>query len=399
MDSKLIQKINLHYAAIQFIFWADYCAGWAFVTVLLLSRGFTNTHIGIITALASLLPVLLSPRLSALADKNPRFSARRQSVYLASTMLLCALALWLGKENTVINAVGFTAVGVLGILLPPFFNVILNDFSLRGINVNYGLGRGIGSGGYALFSPILGIAMERRSPDAALPIFVVLSVLLLLSLLLFRYSLPPLPAGKAAEKPLSNLAMMKKYPVFLLLVLGCALMLGGHSIVSTYMIHICERAGAGESTLGTVLSITAIVEIPMIVCFNYLLRKKPLRFWFCLCAVGYVLRQALFALAFTPAMLYAASISQLLENSLFVTCSALYVLRYLDAANQAKGQSLLYTVSSGLGPAVSLLIGGRVLDRHGIGTLMLLSVLLSSAGAVVTVLALFLPIRKKEARF
>ena len=397
MDRKLIQKINLHYAVIQFTFWAAYCAGWAFVTVILLHRGFTNTTVGIITALASLLPIFLSPKLSALADKDPRFSARRQSVFLSLVLLLCAILLWFWKTNALINTLCFTTVGVLLIMLPPFFNVILNDFTLRGLNVNYGLGRGIGSGGYALFSPILGIAIEKHSPDIALPMFVGLSALLVVCLLLFRYPLPPLPAGKAAQKPLSNLAMMKKYPVFVLLVLGCALMIGGHTIVTTYMIHICEKAGAGESAMGTVLSITAIVEIPVIVGFNFLLKRKPLRFWFSLCAVGYVLRQLLFALASTPAGLYLAALSQLLENSLFVPCSVLYVLRSLDAANQAKGQSMLYTVSSGLGPAIALLIGGRILDRSGIGSLMTFSVSLAVVGALTVILALFIPSKRKEA--
>ena len=149
--------------------------------------------------------------------------------------------------------------------------------------------------------------------------------------------------------------------------------------------------------MGTVLSITAIVEIPVIVGFNFLLKRKPLRFWFCLCAVGYVLRQLLFSLAATPVGLYLAAVAQLLENSLFVPCSVLYVLRSLDAANQAKGQSMLYTVSSGLGPAIALLIAGRILDRFDIGSLMTFSVSLAVVGALVVILALFIPSKRKEA--
>lgn len=394
LDKHMVRKVNLHYAVIQFTFWAAYCAGWAFVTVILLHRGFTNTKVGMITALAALLPMFFSPRLAALADKSPRFSARRQSVLLSLLLLLCAMMLWFWKDNAAVNAICFTATGVLLILLPPFFNVLLNDFTLRGLDVNYGLGRGIGSGGYALFSPILGVVMEKHSPDAALPLFAGLSVLLIIFLVLFRYPLPPLPPGKAAEKPLSNPAMMKKYPVFVLLVFGCALMIGGHSIATTYMIHLCEKVGAGESAMGTILAITAIVEIPVIVSFNFLLKRKPLRFWFSLCAVGYILRQVLFAVAVTPAGLYLAAAAQTLENALFVPCSVLYVLRSLDSANQAKGQSMLYTVSSGLGTALALLLGGRIMDVSGINALMVMVVVFSVAGAAIVLAALFLPDKK-----
>ena len=394
---KLIQKVNWHHAAIQACFWAGFNAIWSYITVLLLYRGFDNTQIGLISATALLLPLVLSPRLAALADKNPRFTARRIAFFLAAAMEVIVLILWCFGRFRSVNAVCFMLIGVFLTMLPPYFNVMVSDFILRGINVNYGMGRGIGSIGYAVLALILGNVLEHRSPTLVVPIYLVIGLLLLVSIGTFRYPLPPLALERTTHKPLSNGAMLKKYPAFALLALGCALLCGGHSAVSTYLIHVCHQVGQGEALMGTLLAVSAAMELPSMILFDRLVEKKPLTFWFSLSAVFYLLRQLLMTFAVSPAFLYLAAVFQFFENGMLVTATTMYVVRYLDAANQAKGQSLLYVFSNGVGAAAMTILCGRLVDAAGTKVMMLAVSGCMLIGVVIVLLALHLP--KKKERF
>ena len=57
MESGQLRKLNLCYAGIQSLYWAGFAAIWAFLSVLLLYRGFSNSQIGTVSALALLMPL------------------------------------------------------------------------------------------------------------------------------------------------------------------------------------------------------------------------------------------------------------------------------------------------------------------------------------------------------
>ena len=394
MKERLVNQVNWHHASMQATFWGGYCAIWSFITVFLLYRGFMNTQVGIITAVSTTIPTLIAPKLSALADKDPRFGARRQAIFYTVLLEIAAILMWGFGQNKIVDAAGYLVIGILLVIVPSYFSVMVNDFAVRGLDVNFGLGRGMGSLCYGFCSLFLGFIIERRSPLVIVPFFAVFNALMLLTIVSFRYPLPPLPVAKAADKPLSNAALLKKYPRFALLVLGCGLMVGGHGTVGTYLIHICDRVGVGESDMGIFLCICAAVEVPVMLLFNRFLHVKPLKFWLALSAIGYVVRQTVLAVATTPFLFYLGAFLQIIENSLYVPATTLYVVRYLDSANQAKGQSLIYTMSNGLGPAISLFLGGRLMDVYGVNTLMVMVVAFSVVGAAIVFTALFMPFKK-----
>ena len=60
MESGQLRRLNLCYAGIQSLYWAGFAAIWAFLSVLLLYRGFSNSQIGTVSALALLMPLARS---------------------------------------------------------------------------------------------------------------------------------------------------------------------------------------------------------------------------------------------------------------------------------------------------------------------------------------------------
>ena len=392
----LTRKINWHHAAIQGAYWASNDAIWGFIAVVLLSLGFANTQVGIITSLAALLPILTSPRLSALADKNNRFTARRLALLLTLLMELAAILLLCSLGHSVIVTVCFLVIGWCLTSTPPFFNVMFNDFSLRGLDVNYGLGRGIGSVFYAAVSLLVGLAMAHRAPTLVIPLFLVLNALTAIAVATFRYPLPPLPPQKAGDQPVSNRELLKKYPTFFLLILGWGLLFGSHNTSGTYLIHVIRKMGEGESLLGILIAVSVLMEFPSMWAFRSLLQKKSLRFWFCVSASAYVLRHIVLLVARRPLFLFLIAIIQFFETGMLVPATALYVVRYLDAANQAKGQTLMYTLSNGVIPACILFLSGRLVDVSGIDSALFLILACSMIGAAIVFAVLLLPMKKGD---
>ena len=71
MESGQLRKLNLCYAGIQSLYWAGFAAIWAFLSVLLLYRGFSNSQIGTFRRTRLNRPMAGSSRNAATASAEP----------------------------------------------------------------------------------------------------------------------------------------------------------------------------------------------------------------------------------------------------------------------------------------------------------------------------------------
>lgn len=99
MPEKQLRRMNAHYALIQGLFWGGYATIWAFLTVLLLYRGFSNSQIGVVSFLALTLPIVVQPGLAALADRDGRFTSRRLGLALVCLAATAAGVMWAWGAN------------------------------------------------------------------------------------------------------------------------------------------------------------------------------------------------------------------------------------------------------------------------------------------------------------
>ena len=145
MPEKQLRRMNAHYALIQGLFWGGYATIWAFLTVLLLYRGFSNSQIGVVSFLALTLPIVVQPGLAALADRDGRFTSRRLGVALVCLAATAAGVMWAWGANRMLTAVLYVLIGVCLTATQPFFSSMAMEWQMAGADLNFGLGRGIGS--------------------------------------------------------------------------------------------------------------------------------------------------------------------------------------------------------------------------------------------------------------
>lgn len=387
--NKLARQVDIHHAVMQGSYFAGFSAIWGFGPVLLLYWGLSNSTLGVITSLALLLPLLIQPALASLSDADPRWTSRRLALVLSLITLAAAVAMMLLPEHKTVLLVSYAVIGVTLVSTSPFFNSMVMEYHLRGVSVNYGIGRGTGSTTYAIVALVMGFVLERRSPTVILPVLLAALAVQIVSIWSFRYPLPPAPAAQEGEPPqvLGVWGLLRKYPAFPVMLVGCALLQGGHNACNTYMIHIANKAGAGESLMGIVLAASAFTELPAMALFPRMRRRFSLRPLFLVCAAAFVAKNVLFLLAQSPVLLYIASALQFFEFGIFLPATVYYAAETLDAANQAKGQGLIHVFSNGVGPAVMTAIGGWLIDRTDINVMLAAMAAAALVGFFVVALA------------
>lgn len=386
---KLARQVNIHHAVMQGSYFAGFSAIWGFGPVLLLYWGLSNSALGVVTSLALLLPLLIQPVLASLSDADPRWTSRRLALVLSLITLAAAVAMMLLPEHKTVLLVSYAVIGVTLVCTAPFFNSMVMEYHLRGVNINYGIGRGTGSTTYAIVALVMGFVLERRSPTVILPVLLAALAVQIAAVWSFRYPLPPAPAAQEGEPPqvLGVWGLLRKYPAFPVMLVGCALLQGGHNACNTYMIHIASKVGAGEGLMGVILAVSAFAELPAMALFPRMHRRFSLRTLFLVCAAAFVGKNVLFLLAQSPVLLYLAAALQFFEFGIFLPATVYYAAETLDTANQAKGQGLIHVFSNGVGPAVMTAIGGRLIDRAGINTMVAVMAAAALAGFFVVALA------------
>ena len=150
--NKLACQLNIHHAAMQSAFFAGFAAMWGFGPVLLLHYGLSNSVLGAVTSAALLIPCLLQLALASLSDADSRFTPRRLALGLSLLTLAAGAVMWLSGGHRTLLLACYTVIGICLISTCPFFNSMIMAFHIRGVPVNYGLGRGAGSVSYAWWS-------------------------------------------------------------------------------------------------------------------------------------------------------------------------------------------------------------------------------------------------------
>ena len=390
MNRSLVRKLNLHFSVLWALYWLGWAALWGYLSVFLLHRGFTNSQIGLVSSCALLLPIVVQPALASFTDRDNRFTGRRLAMALTALSMVCGVAVWL-IDSSAVCAVLLVVIGVALTAIAPYFNAMSMDFVLHGLDVDFGASRSCGSVSYAVTSLVMGALLERFAPTLVLPVFLISFAVLFLALLLFRYPLPPLAVGEAKVAPtvLSNAALLRRYPRFTLLLVACFLLMGSQNAITTYMIHIADKVGGGETATGTAYFISGLVEMPAMLLFARVRRKISLKTLMLLCSMFFVVRAAAFLLSGSTIAMYGACSVQFFAYAVLAISTVYYVTEEIDTANQVKGQALIYTASSGIGAAFGSLCGGRLLDLGGVNAMLTFCIVAGCAGVAVMALALY----------
>ena len=136
-------------------------------------------------------------------------------------------------------------------------------------------------------------------------------------------------AAAAGSGPVLSVGqLLRRYPAYTWLLVGCALLMACHSATCTYMIHIVGKVGGSESMMGSALAVAAFLELPAMGLFSRVRRKVPLAWLLIFCAAFFVIRAGLFWAARSVPVLYLAAALDFFEYGIFIPATVYYCLLY-----------------------------------------------------------------------
>ena len=343
-------------------------AEWSYGAVLMLSRGLSNSAVGVVTCVAQLLPMVLQGFTTRACEGEGRMTPRGMILLLsAATIAVLVLTCCFPRSLWLVIA-AFIVVAVVMNLIIPLINIMIVPYILRGVDVNYGFGRSAGSFGYALSSAVLGFVLEGRDAILIVPVMAASLALQMVAAYTFRY---PLPAGEDAAGQsgvctVSRMEVLRSRPDFTVMLIALSLLIGVHNVNNVFMVHVIRRIGGAESWLGIVIGISSGMEVVGMPFCRRLRAKLGIGGVMRLSALFYVVRVLSLLLSTSPVVLCLTSLLQALQCGLMLPAVVYYVADSLPPQWQSHGQSLMHLFPNCFAPAIVSLLAGLVLDHWGV---------------------------------
>lgn len=388
MDSR--KSLNIKYMASQIFYFGAFAAMMGYASVYLLYKGFSNSTIGIILSLCSILAVFMQPALASFADNHKNIEIRKIINTIVAIAIILSVALLVIPTNQTLIFILIVAIFSLETTIMPLINTLAFIFEKYGIQINFGIARGLGSVAYALTSMALGYIVEWSSPDLLPICYVVFNALLFIVVHLFV--LPKnaqiVDADEESETEAEvqeNVSLLKfasKYKKFIVFLLGFVLVYFAHTIINNFFIQIVTNVGGNSSDMGNAVFLAAMLELPTMAYFTKLSQKVNCGTLIKASIVLFLAKHAITYLATNMVMIYIAQVLQMGAYALFIPASVYYVNCKVDNKDIVKGQSFV-TTSMTMSGVFANIIGGILLDAVGVSEVLLIGVILSLIGAVI----------------
>jgi PPP family 3-phenylpropionic acid transporter len=365
-------------AALQLITFAARGFATPFVSLYLVSVGFTGTAIGLLASLSALAQLVIAPLLHNLAD---RLGRHRQLYYALITGNICA-------------CLGLVAFGgtpaLLGAML--IFRdlsdtpgaALLSQLTLTWLERRrrqiFGRLRAWGSFGWALTTMISGSIFAIGGYPL---LFMLAAFLSFCALPLIRV----LPTRTAEPRSRSSPSTPRTRGFFILLASIFLYYVGATAFTAFSFIYYKRDLGASTQLIGVISSLAALSEIPAMMLIDRLLRRADIRVTL---AVGFL---GLAGLWFSVTQLTSTEFLiplMLLRGTFYsmqIVSLTLLVSQNSDPGNVATNQALAQVTVPGLAALLTSPISGWLFDHAGPRTLFQITAATAVCSAVLLLIA------------
>lgn len=386
MEKASEKSYTLHYGSVLFTYWMSYAVFVAFASFFLLESGFSNTVIGLVTALGAVIASFTQPALASLADRESAPPLRKILFILALAILALAVLILATRQAVPVLCLLFYVLCLVVLnTASPLLNALGMDTVNQGKKINYGISRAIGSVGYAIVALALGwitVKYGALSVPVCGGVFTALFAFLTVRYPLGRALTSETGNGEAGAQPSSVAAFCRKYPKLMLFLAGMILVYVSHSILNVYTLQIIRTKGGDNVSMGLCTAIAVVFEMIPMFCYGWFSRTFRLDTLLKISGISYFLK-ILFSLlvrdVFSYYLVQAFQTSAWGFSTLFLV---VYVSRIVSREDAVKGQAFATTAFT-VGNAIGSFFGGSLMDLCGVSVTLIAGTVLSGIGALI----------------
>lgn len=386
---KKLINLNTAYASIQGTYWMVYGFVSSFASVFLLARDYSNTEIGAILACANVLAVLLQPFLADVADRSRKVSLTEIIQIIAGMLLLLIAGVIIMEERSWLLTIVFILLIAWHTVLQPLINTLSFRLQERGVHINFGIARGIGSFAYSVFMIILGSMVKKYGtevlPFSAEVFLAVMMGSLYLTKREYKKNGEQKPSFKTFvtdTEEIDLISFLRRNKLFCIMGIGITGLFFSNSVMNNYMMQIVADVGGDSEDMGRIMSLMAFLEIPTMVTFDGLRKKFTCQNMLKVGAIGFTAKIVVCHLADTVSAIFAAQFFQIVAFGLFLPAMVHFIDEMMSRGEGAKGQTV-FTMMITITTVFSSLAGGVILDISNAKVLTLTASVATAAGAAV----------------
>lgn len=385
--------LNIRYFLLQVLFWGAAVVIYAYMTQILEYKGYSEIEIGILNAAKLLVGVVFQMWIGAFADRHVySFPLKYLIAILSIVSALLTAGLYFIGHNFIMMFLIFIGFGVSFITISPLIDSMSLLYINHGQNVNFAKGRTGGSISWAFLCVLAGIYCDRFGMEN-FPVFgIVLTILMALFAVTMDWGAiredqtrqrgNECVRDKECVKPHSVGYLIKNCPVFVMFLIGSAVMFMGYNLGSVFMIDIFTGLGGNNTHFGIAEFVLAISEVPSAFIVIKARKKVSMKWMMLCCAFFMTLKNLIPTFTSHIWVVIAAQACEMLGFGLFYAGGMYLVDELIPQEDLIKATTLISVFTVGVGEGISSLICGVIHNRFGLYGLM-------KVGTVVNAVAIF----------
>ena len=363
------RETNLKYIVLQGLYWMLYCVGAGFISFYLQGNGFNNSLIGIITAIFCLIAVILQPIAGNICDRIEALTWKKLIIILSIPYIIVCIMMLLIKNHWTV-AILFGLMYIITSIYLPLINSALFAYEKEGVSINFGLARGCGSAAYAILALVIGNLALNHGTNI-IPVGGLIMIVLFLLIVIMMPTTKKVITEREDER--TNVIQF----------------------IEKYLLQIVQSLGGNSSNLGKAMFIQAVVEIPVLFTFSYIMKKVKVGSLMIIAALGYVLKAVMYFSSVNIAMIYITQLSQICSFAILAAASVYFTGMVVDHKDQTTGQAFMSGMVSA-GTVLGSLFGGAIIDHMGMRAMLTLNIFITIVGLFIAVCSVKLIRERKK---
>lgn len=385
MDQKRFsRKLNIKYFAIQFSSFASSFSIFLYVTVILQSKGFTNTEVGLTVALGSALAIILPPLAAYVYSKRPSLPLK----YIAAamriiTLVFSILLIFIDAPVALVSIIFIVIAGTTNAVIS-LTNALAMQYEDTPVRVNFGIARAAGSIGCIFMSFLTGI-LARGTDGIILLSAALLAVCIVLT---FIFDTPE-KAGASAHAilPAASAGAIKllRSPACLMFFLVMMLSFANVGTLDTYQVNILKGVGGTDLDYSKMLILMVTFETPVALLFRPLSKRFSMT---ALMTIGFavmMLKDIALVFAHNAEAVFWMQGFNVLMIGLFSPAQVYFGNSLAGPAETVQAQALFTGTAISAGRIIGNLLGGVIADSLGMDALMIVCALYSALAIVFAI--------------
>lgn len=386
---------TISYGLLHGSMWSFYGILLSFSSNFLYAFGFSDGQISLFLGLVTGVSCLLQLLLGELVQRIPKLKVYTVLLIMGTSMIAAGFAM--GTGLPFLPVAGLALGCCLLQALPAMGNAFGMDAIARGSNTNFGIARGCGSIAFSLIALLTGQLVSSIGVTAMAILTCVNGAVFLLGVVLYHFTgeagLPEPEAKDNQKKKTDN--FLAKNPLYGLFLLGCIFLQISHNTVCNFLLQILSVKGGGAAEQGIATFVSAIVELPVMFGFAFLLKWMKCEHWLRVSAVFFVVKCLGLYLATDPMGVYIAQSTQLLGFAVYGIGTVHYTAKVVSSDDTVRAQSYLASATA-IGGLISSSTAGFICQLWGAQNMLLVFTLCAAIGAVILFTAIGLLSKKNK---